>query len=174
MKNAKVIKFILGAALAFLAYLFAALCYDLSVNEEFFGYKEIENPTVGFLEEVKKRYIEPINNSKLSDLDVNVLIRNKNCKFNYDKHIKVTINNIVLDDLYILNDEFYNDQLYGVVKLKDSKIKYKEGKILTNLGFNNDVASLINTKIFMEINRCKNKIEKNETQKQIKILNERG
>lgn len=171
MKNTKGIKFVLGAILAY----FSAILYYVSfVNEEVFGYEEIENPTIGFLEEVKKRYVEPINNSKLSDLDVNVFIRNKSCKFNINKHIRVTINNIILDDLYIFNDEFYNDHLYGVVKLKDSKIKYKEGKILTNLGFNDDVTSLINTKIFMEINRCKNKIEENETQKQIKILNERS
>ena len=171
MKIQKRIKFVLCLVLA---YFLAVLYYVTFVNQEVFGYEEIENPTVGFLEEVKKRYVEPINNSKLSDLDVNVFIRNKSCKFNYNKHIRVTINNIILDDLYIFNDEFYYDQLYGVVKFKDSKIKYKEGKILTNLGFNNDVTSLINTKIFMEINRCKNKIEENETQKQIKILNERG
>lgn len=171
MKNTKGIKFVLGLILA---YFLAILYYVTFVNQEVFGYEEIENPTIGFLEEVKKRYVEPINNSELSDLDINVFIRNKNCEFNANKHIKVTINNIILDDLYIFNDEFYNDDLYGVVKFKDSKIKYKAGKILTNLGFNDDVTSLINTKIFMEINRCKNKIEENETQKQIKILNERG
>jgi hypothetical protein len=98
----------------------------------------------------------------------------KNCKFNYDKHIRVTINNIILDDLYIFNDEFYDDHLYGFVKFEDSKIKYREGKILTNLGFNNDVISLVNTKIFMAINRCKNKIDENRTQEQIEILNEKA
>lgn len=171
MKNTKGIKFVLGLILA---YFIAILYYVTFVNQEVFGYEEIESPTVGFLEEVKKRYVEPINNSKLSDLDINVFIRNKNCKFNANKHIRVTINNIILDDLYIFNDEFYYDHLYGVVKFKDSKVKYREGKILTNLGFNNDVISLVNTKIFTEINRCKSKIDENETQKQIKILNERG
>lgn len=171
MKNTKGIKFVLGLILA---YFLAILYYVTFVNQEVFGYEEIESPTVGFLEEVKKRYVEPINNSKLSDLDINVFIRNKNCKFNANKHIRVTINNIILDDLYIFNDEFYYDHLYGVVKFKDSKVKYREGKILTNLGFNNDVISLVNTKIFTEINRCKSKIDENETQKQIKILNERG
>lgn len=171
MKNTKGIKFVLGLILA---YFLAVLYYVTFVNQEVFGYEEIENPTIGFLEEVKKRYVEPINNSKLSDLDVNVFIRNKSCKFNYDKHIKVTINNITLDDLYIFNDEFYGDHLYGVVKFEDSKIKYREGKILTNLGFNNDVISLVNTKIFTEINRCKSKIDENETQKQIKILNRKS
>ena len=171
MKNTKGIKFVLGLILA---YFIAILYYVTFVNQEVFGYEEIESPTAGFLEEVKKRYVEPINNSKLSDLDINVFIRNKNCKFNANKHIRVTINNIILDDLYIFNDEFYYDHLYGVVKFKDSKVKYREGKILTNLGFNNDVISLVNTKIFTEINRCKSKIDENETQKQIKILNERG
>jgi hypothetical protein len=171
MKIQKRIKFVLCLVLA---YLFVVLYYVSFVNEEVFGYEEIESPTVGFLEEVKKRYVEPINNSKLSDLDINVFIRNKNCKFNANKHIRVTINNIILDDLYIFNDEFYYDHLYGVVKFKDSKVKYREGKILTNLGFNNDVISLVNTKIFTEINRCKSKIDENETKKQIKILNERG
>ena len=174
MKNIKVIKFIVGAALAFLAYLFIALWYDLSVNEEFFGYKEIENPTVGFLEEVKKRYVKPINKLKSSDLDVDVFIRSKKCEFNYGKHIKVTINNIILDDLYILNEEFDNDYLYGVVKLKDSKIKYKEGKILKNLGFNSDIVAWVNAKISIAIRNCKYRIYKDETQKQIKILNERS
>lgn len=168
MKNTKGIKFVLGLILA---YFLAILYYVTFVNQEVFGYEEIESPTVGFLEEVKKRYVEPINNSKLSDLDINVFIRNKNCEFNANKHIKVTINNIILDDLYIFNDEFYNDDLYGVVKFKDSKIKYKAGKILTNLGFNNDVVSLVNTKIFMAINRCKSKIDEDETIKQINILN---
>lgn len=171
MKNTKGIKFVLGLILA---YFLAILYYVTFVNQEVFGYEEIESPTVGFLEEVKKRYVEPINNSKLSDLDVNVFIKNKNCKFNYDKHIKVTINNIILDDLYIFNDEFYDDHLYGFVKFEDSKIKYREGKILTNLGFNNDVISLVNTKIFMAINRCKNKIDENRTQEQIEILNEKA
>lgn len=168
MKNTKGIKFVLGLILA---YFLAILYYVTFVNQEVFGYEEIENPTIGFLEEVKKRYVEPINNSELSDLDINVFIRNKNCEFNANKHIKVTINNIILDDLYIFNDEFYNDDLYGVVKFKDSKIKYKAGKILTNLGFNNDVVSLVNTKIFMAINRCKSKIDEDETIKQINILN---
>ena len=131
MKNTKGIKFVLGLILA---YFLAILYYVTFVNQEAFGYEEIESPTVGFLEEVKKRYVEPINISKLSDLDVNVFIKNKNCKFNYDKHIRVTINNIILDDLYIFNDEFYDDHLYGFVKFEDSKIKYREGKILTNLG----------------------------------------
>lgn len=171
MKIQKRIKFVLCLVLA---YFFVVLYYVSFVNEEVFGYEEIENPTIGFLEEVKKRYVEPINNSKLSDLDINVFIKNKNCKLNYNNRIKVTINNIILDDLHIFNDEFYYDNLYGVVKFKDSKIKYRAGKILTNLGFNNDVASLVNTKIFTEINRCKSKIDENETQKQIKILNERG
>ena len=72
------------------------------------------------------------------------------------------------------NTEFYNDDLYGVVKFKDSKIKYKAGKILTNLGFNNDVVSLVNTKIFMAINRCKSKIDEDETIKQINILNRKN
>jgi len=171
MKNTKGIKFVLGLILA---YFLAILYYVTFVNQEVFGYEEIESPTVGFLEEVKKRYVEPINNSKLSDLDVNVFIKNKNCKFNYDKHIRVTINNIILDDLYIFNDEFYDDHLYGFVKFEDSKIKYREGKILTNLGFNNDVISLVNTKIFMAINRCKNKIDENRTQEQIEILNEKA
>jgi hypothetical protein len=171
MKNTKGIKFVLGLILA---YFLAILYYVTFVNQEVFGYEEIENPTIGFLEEVKKRYVEPINNSELSDLDINVFIRNKNCEFNANKHIKVTINNIILDDLYIFNDEFYNDDLYGVVKFKDSKIKYKAGKILTNLGFNNDVVSLVNTKIFMAINRCKNKIDENRTQEQIEILNEKA
>lgn len=168
MKNTKGIKFVLGLILA---YFLAILYYVTFVNQEVFGYEEIENPTIGFLEEVKKRYVEPINNSELSDLDINVFIRNKNCEFNTNKHIKVTINNIILDDLYIFNDEFYSDDLYGVVKFKDSKIKYKAGKILTNLGFNNDVVSLVNTKIFMAINRCKSKIDEDETIKQINILN---
>ena len=171
MKNTKGIKFVLGLILA---YFLAILYYVTFVNQEVFGYEEIENPTIGFLEEVKKRYVEPINNSELSDLDINVFIRNKNCEFNANKHIKVTINNIILDDLYIFNDEFYNDDLYGVVKFKDSKIKYKAGKILTNLGFNNDVVSLVNTKIFMAINRCKSKIDENETIKQINILNRKN
>lgn len=171
MKNTKGIKFVLGLILA---YFLAILYYVTFVNQEVFGCEEIENPTIGFLEEVKKRYVEPINNSKLSDLDVNVFIKNKNCKFNYDKHIRVTINNIILDDLYIFNDEFYDDHLYGFVKFEDSKIKYREGKILTNLGFNNDVISLVNTKIFMAINRCKNKIDENRTQEQIEILNEKA
>ena len=171
MKNTKGIKFVLGLILA---YFLAILYYVTFVNQEVFGYEEIESPTVGLLEEVKKRYVEPINNSKLSDLDVNVFIKNKNCKFNYDKHIRVTINNIILDDLYIFNDEFYDDHLYGFVKFEDSKIKYREGKILTNLGFNNDVISLVNTKIFMAINRCKNKIDENRTQEQIEILNEKA
>lgn len=171
MKNTKGIKFVLGLILA---YFLAILYYVTFVNQEVFGYEEIENPTIGFLEEVKKRYVEPINNSKLSDLDINVFIRNKNCKFNANKHIRVTINNIILDDLYIFNDEFYNDDLYGVVKFKDSKIKYKAGKILTNLGFNNDVVSLVNTKIFMAINRCKSKIDEDETIKQINILNRKN
>lgn len=171
MKNTKSNKFILSLSIG-LFHCYFILCYF--VNQEVFGYEEIESLTVGFLEEVKKRYVEPINNSKLSDLDINVFIRNKNCKFNANKHIRVTINNIILDDLYIFNDEFYYDHLYGVVKFKDSKVKYREGKILTNLGFNNDVISLVNTKIFTEINRCKSKIDENETQKQIKILNERG
>lgn len=171
MKNTKGIKFVLGLILA---YFLAILYYVTFVNQEVFGYEEIENPTIGFLEEVKKRYVEPINNSELSDLDINVFIRNKNCEFNANKHIKVTINNIILDDLYIFNDEFYNDDLYGVVKFKDSKIKYKAGKILTNLGFNNDVVSLVNTKIFMAINRCKNKIDEDETIKQINILNRKN
>lgn len=171
MKNTKGIKFVLGLILA---YFLAILYYVTFVNQEVFGYEEIENPTIGFLEEVKKRYVEPINNSELSGLDINVFIRNKNCEFNADKHIKVTINNIILDDLYIFNDEFYNDDLYGVVKFKDSKIKYKAGKILTNLGFNNDVVSLVNTKIFMAINRCKSKIDEDETIKQINILNRKN
>lgn len=171
MKNTKGIKFVLGLILA---YFLAILYYVTFVNQEVFGYEEIENPTIGFLEEVKKRYVEPINNSELSDLDINVFIRNKNCEFNANKHIKVTINNIILDDLYIFNDEFYNDDLYGVVKFKDSKIKYKVGKILTNLGFNNDVVSLVNTKIFMAINRCKSKIDEDETIKQINILNRKN
>lgn len=171
MKNTKGIKFVLGLILA---YFLAILYYVTFVNQEVFGYEEIENPTIGFLEEVKKRYVEPINNSELSDLDINVFIRNKNCEFNANKHIKVTINNIILDDLYIFNDEFYNDDLYGVVKFKDSKIKYKAGKILTNLGFNNDVVSLVNTKIFMTINRCKSKIDEDETIKQINILNRKN
>ena len=171
MKNTKGIKFVLGLILA---YFLAILYYVTFVNQEVFGYEEIENPTIGFLEEVKKRYVEPINNSELSDLDINVFIRNKNCEFNSNKHIKVTINNIILDDLYIFNDEFYNDDLYGVVKFKDSKIKYKAGKILTNLGFNNDVVSLVNTKIFMAINRCKCKIDEDETIKQINILNRKN
>jgi len=171
MKNTKGIKFVLGLILA---YFLAILYYVTFVNQEVFGYEEIENPTIGFLEEVKKRYVEPINNSELSDLDINVFIRNKNCEFNANKHIKVTINNIILDDLYIFNDEFYNDDLYGVVKFKDSKIKYKAGKILTNLGFNNDVVSLVNTKIFMAINRCKSKIDEDETIKQINILNRKN
>ena len=171
MKNTKGIKFVLGLILA---YFLAILYYVTFVNQEVFGYEEIESPTVGFLEEVKKRYVEPINNSKLSDLDVNVFIKNKNCKFNYDKHIRVTINNIILDDLYIFNDEFYDDHLYGFVKFEDSKIKYKAGKILTNLGFNNDVVSLVNTKIFMAINRCKSKIDEDETIKQINILNRKN
>lgn len=171
MKNTKGIKFVLGLILA---YFLAILYYVTFVNQEVFGYEEIENSTIGFLEEVKKRYVEPINNSELSDLDINVFIRNKNCEFNANKHIKVTINNIILDDLYIFNDEFYNDDLYGVVKFKDSKIKYKAGKILTNLGFNNDVVSLVNTKIFMAINRCKSKIDEDETIKQINILNRKN
>lgn len=171
MKIQKRIKFVLCLVLA---YFFVVLYYVSFVNEEVFGYEEIENPTIGFLEEVKKRYVEPINNSKLSDLDINVFIRNKSCKFNINKHIRVTINNIILDDLYIFNDEFYYDQLYGVVKFKDSKIKYKEGKILTNLGFNDDVVSLVNTKIFMAINRCKSKIDEDETIKQINILNRKN
>lgn len=171
MKIQKGIKFVLCLVLA---YFFVVLYYVSFVNEEVFGYEEIENPTIGFLEEVKKRYVEPINNSELSDLDINVFIRNKNCEFNANKHIKVTINNIILDDLYIFNDEFYNDDLYGVVKFKDSKIKYKAGKILTNLGFNNDVVSLVNTKIFMAINRCKSKIDEDETIKQINILNRKN
>lgn len=171
MKNTKGIKFVLGLILA---YFLAILYYVTFVNQEVFGYEEIESPTIGFLEEVKKRYVEPINNSELSDLDINVFIRNKNCEFNANKHIKVTINNIILDDLYIFNDEFYNDDLYGVVKFKDSKIKYKAGKILTNLGFNNDVVSLVNTKIFMAINRCKSKIDEDETIKQINILNRKN
>ena len=171
MKNKKGIKFVLGLILA---YFLAILYYVTFVNQEVFGYEEIENPTIGFLEEVKKRYVEPINNSELSDLDINVFIRNENCEFNANKHIKVTINNIILDDLYIFNDEFYNDDLYGVVKFKDSKIKYKAGKILTNLGFNNDVVSLVNTKIFMAINRCKSKIDEDETIKQINILNRKN
>lgn len=171
MKNTKGIKFVLGLILA---YFLAILYYVTFVNQEVFGYEEIENPTIGFLEEVKKRYVEPINNSELSDLDINVFIRNKNCEFNANKHIKVTINNIILDDLYIFNDKFYNDDLYGVVKFKDSKIKYKAGKILTNLGFNNDVVSLVNTKIFMAINRCKSKIDEDETIKQINILNRKN
>ena len=171
MKNTKGIKFVLGLILA---YFLAILYYVTFVNQEVFGYEEIENPTIGFLEEVKKRYVEPINNSELSDLDINVFIRNKNCEFNANKHIKVTINNIILDDLYIFNDEFYNDDLYGVVKFKDSKIKYKAGKILTNLGFNNDVVSLVNTKIFMAINRCQSKIDEDETIKQINILNRKN
>lgn len=171
MKNTKGIKFVLGLILA---YFLAILYYVTFVNQEVFGYEEIENPTIGFLEEVKKRYVEPINNSELSDLDINVFIRNKNCEFNANKHIKVTINNIILDDLYIFNDEFYNDDLYGVVKFKDSKNKYKAGKILTNLGFNNDVVSLVNTKIFMAINRCKSKIDEDETIKQINILNRKN
>lgn len=171
MKNTKGIKFVLGLILA---YFLAILYYVTFVNQEVFGYEEIENPTIGFLEEVKKRYVEPINNSELSDLDINVFIRNKNCEFNANKHIKVTINNIILDDLYIFNDEFYNDDLYGVVKFKDSKIKYKAGKILTNLSFNNDVISLVNTKIFMAINRCKSKIDEDETIKQINILNRKN
>lgn len=171
MKNTKGIKFVLGLILA---YFLAILYYVTFVNQEVFGYEEIENQTIGFLEEVKKRYVEPINNSELSDLDINVFIRNKNCEFNANKHIKVTINNIILDDLYIFNDEFYNDDLYGVVKFKDSKIKYKAGKILTNLGFNNDVVSLVNTKIFMAINRCKSKIDEDETIKQINILNRKN
>lgn len=171
MKIQKRIKFVLCLVLA---YFFVVLYYVSFVNEEVFGYEEIENPTIGFLEEVKKRYVEPINNSELSGLDINVFIRNKNCEFNANKHIKVTINNIILDDLYIFNDEFYNDDLYGVVKFKDSKIKYKAGKILTNLGFNNDVVSLVNTKIFMAINRCKSKIDEDETIKQINILNRKN
>lgn len=171
MKITKGIKIVLSLILA---YFFAVLYYVSFVNQEVFGYEEIENPTIGFLEEVKKRYVEPINNSELSDLDINVFIRNKNCEFNANKHIKVTINNIILDDLYIFNDEFYNDDLYGVVKFKDSKIKYKAGKILTNLGFNNDVVSLVNTKIFMAINRCKSKIDEDETIKQINILNRKN
>lgn len=171
MKNTKGIKFVLSLSIV-LFHCYFILCYF--VNQEVFGYEEIESPTVGFLEEVKKRYVEPINNSKLSDLDINVFIRNKNCKFNANKHIRVTINNIILDDLYIFNDEFYNDDLYGVVKFKDSKIKYKAGKILTNLGFNNDVVSLVNTKIFMAINRCKSKIDEDETIKQINILNRKN
>lgn len=171
MKNTKGIKFVLGLILA---YFLAILYYVTFVNQEVFGYEEIENPTIGFLEEVKKRYVEPINNSELSDLDINVFIRNKNCEFNANKHIRVTINNIILDDLYIFNDEFYYDHLYGVVKFKDSKIKYKAGKILTNLGFNNDVVSLVNTKIFMAINRCKSKIDEDETIKQINILNRKN
>ena len=171
MKIQKRIKFVLCLVLA---YFFVVLYYVSFVNEEVFGYEEIENPTIGFLEEVKKRYVEPINNSELSDLDINVFIRNKNCEFNANKHIKVTINNIILDDLYIFNDEFYDDHLYGFVKFEDSKIKYREGKILTNLGFNNDVISLVNTKIFMAINRCKNKIDENRTQEQIEILNEKA
>lgn len=59
MKNTKVIKFVsIG-----LFHCYFILCYF--VNQEVFGYEEIESPTVGFLEEVKKRYVEPINNSKL-------------------------------------------------------------------------------------------------------------
>ena len=74
MKNTKGIKFVLGLILA---YFLAILYYVTFVNQEVFGYEEIESPTVGFLEEVKKRYVEPINNSKLSDLDVNVFIKKK-------------------------------------------------------------------------------------------------
>lgn len=102
MKNTKGIKFVLSLSIV-LFHCYFILCYF--VNQEVFGYEEIESPTVGFLEEVKKRYVEPINNSKLSDLDINVFIRNKNCKFNANKHIRVTINNIILDDLYIFNDD---------------------------------------------------------------------
>lgn len=52
MKNTKGIKFVLGLILA---YFLAILYYVTFVNQEVFGYEEIENPTIGFLEEVKKR-----------------------------------------------------------------------------------------------------------------------